>query len=225
GVAVEEGHAIYTVNVASGEYREVYRLPEPPRAGFHLQWSHVNPSMLSFVGNVYRLMVLDIREGTAKAIYKEQTDENVTHEHWWVADAHGDDQMVFCGGTHPEPVEDAHVKVVNVQTGVVRVIGAGSWWPEGQDEEVAKRNFWHCSGDKLGHWVVADNWHGDITIFEGATTRPHLLTTGHRVYGRGVHPHVGWDRQSKRVIFTSHRLGNPNVCIATIPEAWQPKSR
>ena len=33
--------------------------------------------------------------------------------------------------------------------------------------------------------------------------------------------HVGWDRQGKQVIFISHMLGTQNVCIATIPDAWQ----
>ncbi|MCC6489202.1 MAG: hypothetical protein IT364_17005, partial [Candidatus Hydrogenedentes bacterium] len=70
-------------------------------------------------------------------------------------------------------------------------------------------------------WVVADNWHGDITVFEAKTTRPHIVTSGHRTYGSGDHPHVGWDRLSKQVIFASHMQGNPDVCVATIPEAWQ----
>jgi hypothetical protein len=32
---------------------------------------------------------------------------------------------------------------------------------------------------------------------------------------------VGWDRQGKQVIFASHKLGNVDVCVATIPQAWQ----
>ena len=69
--------------------------------------------------------------------------------------------------------------------------------------------------------MVADNWHGDLTIFEAQTTRPHLLTQGHRTYGKGEHPHVGWDRNGEQVVFTSHLLGNPNVCLARIPKAMQ----
>ncbi len=221
GMNFPGGNGIDIIDVQSGKYRELCRIPNPPGYGGHVQWSHVNPNMLSFAGRTTRLMVVDIRDGKPRSIYKEWKNEHVTHEHWWTADAHGDDRMVFCGGLHPEPVEDAHVKVINVNTGVVRVIGPGAWWPTGQDEEVAKQNYWHCSGSEDGRWVAADNWHGDITIFEGKTSRPRVLTMGHRHYGHGEHPHVGWDRKGRQVIFTSHLLGDPNVCIATIPDKWQ----
>ena len=221
GVILDDARGIYILDVASGDYRELCRIPDPPGYGGHVQWSHSNPSMLSFAGRTNRLMVVDIRDGIPMSIYQEWEGEHVTHEHWWVADANGEDRMVFCSGIHPEPVEDAHVKVINLKTGVVRIIGTGAWWPTGQDEEVAKQNFWHCSGSEDGRWVAADNWHGDITIFEGKTSRPRTLTVGHRTYGHGDHPHVGWDRQGKQVVFTSHMLGDPNVCVATIPDAWQ----
>lgn len=221
GVIIEDAGGIYVIDVASGEYRELCRLPDPPGYGGHVQFSRSNPNLLSYAGRPQRLMVVDIRDGVPRNIYAQRDGELVTHEHWWVADANGNDQLVFCAGLHPEPVEDAHVKVINVQTGVVRVIGTGAWWPDGEDEEVAKQNFWHCAGSEDGRWVAADNWHGDITLFEGKTSRPRQLTVGHRTYGHGEHPHVGWDREGKQVVFTSHMLGDPNVCIATIPEAWQ----
>jgi hypothetical protein len=69
--------------------------------------------------------------------------------------------------------------------------------------------------------VVADNWHGDIVLFEGRNSRPHLLTKDHRTYGGGEHPHPGWDRKGEQVIFTSHKLGSPDVCIATVPDSLQ----
>ena len=78
-----------------------------------------------------------------------------------------------------------------------------------------------AAGSADGRWIAADNWHGDLMLFEGKTTRPHLLTAGHRTYGQGEHPHVGWDRKGEKVVFCSRLLGNPNVCIATIPKAWQ----
>jgi len=65
------------------------------------------------------------------------------------------------------------------------------------------------------------NWHGDIMLFDGKTSRPHLLTTSHRTYGGGEHPEVGWDRKGERVIFSSHKLGGVTICVATIPTAWQ----
>jgi len=221
GAHFDGGSGVVLVDAVSGETRELFRLPDPPGYGGHVQWSRSNPNLLSFAGRPERLMVVDVRDGVPRSIYNQREGELVTHEHWWTADAGGDDRMVFCGGLHPEPVEDAHVKEINVRTGVVRVIGTGAWWPDGEDEEVARRNFWHCAGSEDGRWVAADNWHGDITIFEGKTSRPRLLTVGHRTYGRGDHPHVGWDREGKQVVFTSHKLGSPDVCIATIPEAWQ----
>jgi hypothetical protein len=58
-------------------------------------------------------------------------------------------------------------------------------------------------------------------LFDGKTSRPHLLTTNHRTYGGGEHPEVGWDRKGERVVFASHKLGGVTVCVATIPPAWQ----
>lgn len=214
---------IMLIDVASGEARELCRVGTPPGYGGHVQWSQSNPNLLSFAGRTPRLMVVDIRDGVPKGIYHEQKAELVTHEHWWIADEHGDDRIVFCGGTHPKPTENADVKVINVRTGEVRIIGSGAWWAEGTPEQIAKWNFWHCAGSANGKWVVADNWHGDITVFEADTTRPHLLTTGHRTYGKGDHPHVGWDRNGSQVVFASSMSGNTDVCVATIPPAWQKK--
>lgn len=221
GAIVGNGRAIFVIDVPSGAYRELCRIPDPPGYGGHVQWSHNNPNMLSFAGRTERLMVVDLRDGVPRNIYAQWDGELVTHEHWWVTDAHGDDQMVFCGGLHPKPSEESHVKVINVRTGVVRIIGAGAWWPTGGDEAIAKQNFWHCAGSEDGRWVAADNWHGDITLLEGKTTRRRILTVGHRHYGHGEHPHVGWDRKGRQVVFTSHLLGDPNVCVASIPPQWQ----
>ncbi|OHB76931.1 MAG: hypothetical protein A2W31_10380 [Planctomycetes bacterium RBG_16_64_10] len=160
--------------------------------------------------------MVDIRDGVPRNVYHEQPGELVTHESWWV-----DDQILFCGGTHPKPTEDSHVKVLNLTTGIVRIVGAGSWWPGATPAELAKHNWWHAAGSADGRWVAADNWHGDIMLFEGRTTRPRLLTTGHRTYAGGEHPHVGWDRAGKAVVFASHKLGNVDVCVAQIPDTWQ----
>jgi len=210
------GPMLITIDIETGEIEEIYRYPDAAGYLSHTQWSHTNPDLLSFAGHPNRLNAVDTSEKKVWTIYEQWPDEVNTHEHWWV-----DDQMVFCGGTHPEPNEDRHVKVINVFTGVTRIIGAGAWWPGGTDEEIARQNFWHCSGSDDGRWVAADNWHGDITLFEGATSRARILTKAHRNYGRGVHPHVGWDRHGRQVIFTSHKRGNPDICVATIPEEWQ----
>jgi oligogalacturonide lyase len=208
--------SIMTVNTATGELRTACVLPPDLEFSYHVQWNHQNPYLLNFASLKVRLNVVDIRDGQIRHPYLELPGELVTHEHWW-----GANQLVFCGGLHPKPTEDAHVKVLNVETGEVRILGAGSWWPEATPEEVSKFNFWHCAGSDNGRWVVADNWHGDITLFEAKTTRPHLLAAGHRTYGKGDHPHVGWDRKGEQVIFTSYTLGDANVCVATIPKAMQ----
>ena len=115
----------------------------------------------------------------------------------------------------------SHVKSLDIHTGQVRIVGSGAWWPEASPAEAAKLNWWHASGSSDGRWIAADNWHGDIMLFEGQTTRHHLLTSGHRTYGKGEHPHVGWDRKGEKVVFSSNMLGNWNVCVATIPKSWQ----
>lgn len=208
--------AILTIDVASGDVKELCRLPQWPNVVQHVQWSHTDPHLLSFAGRKPRLMVVDTRDGNPRSPYPEWSDELVTHESWWV-----NDQIIFCGGTIPKPTEISHVKVLDLKTGTVRVVGTGAWWAGGTPEEISRYNWWHADGSDDGRWIVADNWHGDIMLFEGKTTRPRLLAANHRTYGTGNHPHVGFDRAGKSVIFASHLLGDENVCVATIPEAWQ----
>lgn len=235
------GPAIVKIAIRSGKLTEVCRLPQPPGYGGHVQWSRTNPHLISFAGGRgptgdvagpvhlsagpedyalrgQRLWVVDIREGVPRNVYLAEEGELVTHESWWVGD-----QILFCGGKSPMPAPAvlSHVKVLNIYTGQVRIVGAGSWWPEATPPDAARLNWWHVAGSADGRWVAADNWHGDIMLFEGKTTRSHLLTAGHRTYGKGEHPHMGWDRKGEKVIFGSHRLGNLNVCVATIPKAWQ----
>jgi hypothetical protein len=233
------GPTICKIAIKSGKLSEVCRLPQSPGYGGHVQWSRTNPNLISFAGGRgptkdfsgpvsaatspedyagrgERLWVVDIREGVPRNVYLAEEGELVTHESWWV-----NDQLLFCGGKSPAPPELSHVKVLNIYSGQVRIVGAGSWWPEATPAEAARLNWWHAAGSADGRWVAADNWHGDIMLFEGKTTRPRLLTTGHRTYGKGEHPHVGWDRKGEKVVFGSHLLGNLNVCVATIPKAWQ----
>lgn len=205
----EGGMGIITIGVRTGEVREVCRVES---FSSHVLWSPATPHLLSFAGRRERLMLVDIRDGKPRAIYHQAPGELVTHEHWWVKD-----QMLFCGG-HRDG--ESHVKVIDVATGVVRIIGAGAWWEGGTPAEYAKVNWWYTAGDENGKWVVAGNWHGVIALFNGKTTRMHTLTTGHRIYGTGAGPVPSWDRRSKRVVFTSYKLGNPNVCVAMIPEEW-----
>jgi hypothetical protein len=83
--------------------------------------------------------------------------------------------------------------------------------------ELWKRNWGHCAGSDNGNWIAADNFHGIIALFGGKSARGKLLTVGHRTYGGGQHAHPSFDREGRIVVFTSNRLGEPRVCIATIP--------
>lgn len=212
----QPGNVVLVVDVTSGAVTTLLHIPSDPGYGGHVQWSRTSPDFLSFAGRQQRLQVIDVRDGKVRTPYVHGPQELVTHESWWV-----NDQMLFCGGTHPKPTENADVKVLDVATGEVRVIGSGAWWEGATPIELAKVNWWHAAGSADGVWVAADNWHGDIMLFEGKTTRPHLLTSGHRTYGKGDHPHVGWDRTSEKVVFTSQRFGNSDVCVAAIPSAWR----
>jgi oligogalacturonide lyase len=223
GADAGDAPVIYVIDTPTGMVKELCSIPDPPGYSGHVQWSRMNPKMLSFAGRQQRLMVVDVRDGKPRNVYKAMAGELVTHEIWWVPAGRkrDEDQILFCGGTHPKPTEDAHVKVLNLATGVVRIVGAGAWWRGGSDRAIAKVNWWHASGSDDGRWVAADNWYGDIMLFEGNTTRARSLTTGHRTYGHGEHPHVGWDRSGNAVVFASHRLGNVDVCVARIPDSWQ----
>lgn len=207
------------IDTETGRVEQLCSMPEGVGYHGHVQWSVTNPNWVSFAGDPYRLWVVDIRDKKPWAPYKESKDELVTHESWWVQD-----QLLFCGGGHKAPAEESHVKALDMHQGTIRIVGAGSWWPDAPPKDLTRRNWWHASGSPDGRWVAGDNWHGDIMLFEGKTTRPRLLTTNHRTYGGGEHPEVGWDRKGRQVIFSSHKLGGVTVCIATIPESWQEES-
>jgi hypothetical protein len=206
---------VLTIGVKTGAVTEVVRLPGRDFGG-HVVFSRTNPDLVSFGNAAYWISVMDVRKKTTVFNQKKVEGEFCTHHCWWIGDT-----ITFCGGFHPQPTEDADVKVIDIHTGVVRIIGKGSWWPEAKPVELARWNWWHACGSEVGRWIAADNWHGDIGLFHTKTTRTYWLTRGHRTYGGGTHPEVGWDRRGDQVIFASHLLGNVDVCVATIPKAWQ----
>ncbi len=204
------------IDEVTGAWERLCDMPAGVTYHGHVQWSITNPYWISFAGEPDRLWVVDIRDRKPWCPYHQQKDEMVTHESWWL-----NDELIFCGGTHPKPTEDSHLKAIDLRAGTVRIIGEGSWWPGASSAEIAKRNWWHASGSPDGRWMAGDNWHGDIMLFDGKTSRPKSLTTNHRTYGSGEHPEVGWDRKGKQVIFGSHKIGGVTCCVATVPEAWQ----
>jgi hypothetical protein len=236
-----------TIRVSDGELREVCRADGPNPRLSHLQWSRTASNMLCTAigpdwhteGTPPRLHIIDPEEGIPRPVYHQVVDELFTHESWWV-----DDQILYCGappavglpGDEMDNRQMAHVNVLNTKTGIVRIMGAGNWWSGEESKEVWRRNWWHCAGSDDGRWVVADTFHGDLALFEGMTTRPALLTAGHRVktgtseYApNGAHPEPGWDRKGEQIIFSSHLLSggessDPNVCVATIPAEWQQRN-
>lgn len=219
GGASIEGAAnpsLVLIDEQTGKWERLCDMPEGVEYHGHVQWSMTNPNWVSFAGAPNRLWVVDIRDRKPWCPYAQQKDEMVTHESWWA-----DDELIFCGGIHPKPTEDSHLKAIDMHNGTVRIIGEGSWWPNATPEEIAKRNWWHASGSPDGRWMAGDNWHGDIMLFDRKTSRPRSLTTNHRTYGKGEHPEVGWDRKGKQVIFGSHKLGGVTVCVTTVPEEWQ----
>ena len=192
----------------------------------HIQFSWTQPDLLSFARGYgkdtapldplepphSRIWFVSVNTRTPVPAFYQKPGELVTHESWWV-----NDLMLFIGGHR---IEEAHVKVMNSETGDIRIVGAGAWIEGIEARELSKVNWWHASGSRDGCWVAADNWHGIIAIFDAKTTQMRILTTGHRTYGSGAHPHVGWDLYSKSVEFTSNKLGNPDVCIGELPESW-----
>jgi hypothetical protein len=225
GYIMDGAYYIAVAHTQTGQTRVVAR---PEMAFGHLQFSWNRPDLLSFSGSYggdtapldpnepahARIWFVNTTIGAPLPAFFQKPGELATHECWWVHD-----QITFIGGHRQE---EAHVKVLDLKTGEIRIIGAGAWWAGGSDKEISEVNWWHAAGSPDGNWVAADNWHGIIALFNAKTTEMKTLTTGHRTYGSGAHPHVGWDLSGKSVEFTSNKNGNSDVCIAVIPEIWQP---
>jgi len=223
GYSIAGKYIIAVADIKTAEARVVAR---PDMAIGHIQFSWNRPELLSFSGSYgsdtapldpgepphARIWFVNTAIGVPLPAFYQKPGELATHECWWV-----NDQMTFIGGYRPE---EGDVKVLDLKSGEIRIIGAGAWWEGGTDKELSRVNWWHSAGSPDGHWVAADNWHGIIALFDAQTTEMHILTEGHRTYGGGAHPHVGWDLTGKSVEFTSNKFGNPDVCIARIPETW-----
>ncbi len=219
---------------ADKETGEIQEAARTPFIQGHIQCSWDRPDLVMFnhardwkwadhniEGGQYdhRMWLADLSDRLPWKLYPDAASgELTTHECFWV-----DNQVVFCSGSHWMPGfggEESHVKVIDVDTGIARIIGAGSWLEEVSAKDLAKRNWWHTSGDPNGRFAAADNWHGDIALFSAQSSRERLLVQGHRTYGSGAHPHMGWDPTGKKLVFASNRRGNPDVCIVEIPEDW-----
>ncbi len=203
---------IAIVNIRTGDVRLLRGIWH---AG-HIQFSRQSPYLLSYAGMKERLWVIDLRDGEPRLIHPEAPRELVAHECWWI-----NDTLTFCGGYRKG---ESHVKVIDPRTGEVRIVGPGVWvpWRDPGDDVLNRWNWWHAAGYQGGAWIVADNWYGDLVLFDGHTTQMRRLTLGHRKYGLGQHPEPGWDRTGRKIVFSSQMLGPSDVCVATIPDSWQP---
>lgn len=224
GYSSKEHYYIAIVEIETGLSEVVTKVDYPVQ---HIQFSWNRPDMLSYARSYgsdtaptdpteeprARIWFLNIKTKIPMPAFYQVPGELVTHECWWV-----NDQITFIGGHRRE---EGHVKVFNLINNEIRVVGTGAWMENVEAKELSKYNWWHAAGSPDGRWVVADNWHGNIALFDAKTTRMRLLTTGHRVYGSGAHPHAGWDLEGRSVEFTSNKLGNPDVCIVKIPLKWQ----
>ena len=225
--AVEGVDYISFYDFTTGELRPATKLSFNTQ---HLQFHWSRPDLLSFCrgyGSDHapldpkeaphaRIWFMNVNTRVPIPAFYQVPGELVTHECWWV-----NDQITFLGGhRNVDDRVEAHVKVLDLKTGDIRIVGAGAWWDEGTAPQLSQVNWWHAAGSPDGKWVAADNWHGIIALFNAKTTEKKILTSGHRTYGKGAHPHAGWDLASKQVEFTSNKRGNPDVCIAVIPGDW-----
>lgn len=209
---INQTQSIIAVNIQTGEITTLLEW-DLTHYFSHVQFSKYNPNLLRFSHFPHRIWMVDTRNpGEAIKIHLQEEGELVTHEDWWV-----NDQLTFCGGYR---IEQSHLKIVDIHTNKTRILGGGSWLPDRTPFELSQFNWWHASGSWDGKWVAADNWHGHIAIVDERTSHLRLLTQNHRTYGGGDHPHVGWAPDSKSVEFTSHKRGNPDVCIAYLPTEW-----
>jgi hypothetical protein len=223
GYILNNRHHIAVADIQSGETAVVAQLGYPVQ---HIQFSWDRPDLLSFARSYgsdtapldseepahARIWFVNVLTKTPVPAFYQQPGELVTHECWW-----RNDQITFVGGHRKE---EGHVKVLDIRSGEIRILGAGSWWQTGTNSELAMVNWWHAAGSPDGRWIAADNWHGIIALFNAKTTEMKILTQGHRTYGGGAHPHVGWDLSGGSVEFTSNKYGNPDVCIGIIPGDW-----
>ncbi|HQE60683.1 MAG TPA: T9SS type A sorting domain-containing protein [Candidatus Latescibacteria bacterium] len=219
-------YSVYRISVSNGEMIEVCRASSSIS---HLQWSRGPSNLLMYSGNDdARLWVVNPAEGVPRNVYVQvpSMGEWVTHESWWV-----NDQILWCGAPwpagyelDPQRGEYHHVNVLDLHSGISRIVAAGSWLPAQENSERWKRNFHHACGDEDGRWIVADSFSGVLTLTEGKTTRTRLFTVGHRTYGGGEHSHPSFDRLGKQVVFVTNRFGEPRVCVARIPDDWRAES-
>ena len=216
---------IVVFNVNSGQTKPIATVDYPVS---HIQFSWTRPDLLMFARTYpegdrmsleksrdgmpnRRLWHVDFSGKAPWPIHDQVPGELVTHECWWT-----EERLTFCGGHHPH---ESHLKIYDLNTKRISILGACGWWPKGTAEQITRRAWWHAAGSPDGRWVAADTFHGGISLFDATTGEEHPLTAGHRIFGsKGAHPHVGWAPSSDRVVYASNKRGNVDVVISHLPK-------
>ncbi len=152
---------VITIDIRTGKVAEITHVPGADFAG-HVVFSRTNPKLLSFARSECWIAVMDVRKKKTVFKHKKVEGEFCTHHCWWLGET-----ITFCGGYHPQPTEDADVKVLDIRTGVVRIIGKGSWWPG------ATRPNWQngTGGTPAARKLVAGSLRTTGTATSGFSTR------------------------------------------------------
>lgn len=137
---VQADGKVVTINVKTGKIRELCHMPGKDFSG-HVVFSRHNPDLVSFCAGNAWLTAMNVKTGEIVFNHKKVPGEFATHHCWWVGDT-----ITFCGGFHSQPTEDADVKVIDIHSGEVRIVGKGAWWPEAKSIELARLNWWHSCG-------------------------------------------------------------------------------
>jgi oligogalacturonide lyase len=138
-------------------------------------------------------------------LYKETTDEWVTHEIWL-----DKDYVLFNVLGHQPKLrtKPQGILSINVRNQEVRLHG-----------QAEARGYWHCAGTADRRWAVGDTFTGEFYVINLLTGENKLLSAGHRPQGNETHSHHTMSPDGKRVLFNSGLLGNRDIMTITLPEA------
>ncbi len=151
---------------------------------------------------VQRIWAVNVDGSNNRPIYKETSDEWVTHE--TVA---GPDELMFNIMGHLPYLREkpTGIAVVNLRTNQMELLGQ-------VEEDMGngqQGGFWHCNGSPDGRWAVGDTFKGNVYVINRQTGERILLTTGHRM--RPDHTHPIFSPDSKRVLIQSGLLSDGKI--------------
>lgn len=196
---------IRALDLTSGEWRKV--IDTDFRMG-HVQANPWVPGEILYCwetgGDAPQRMFVVHADGTGnRPLYPENPADWVTHEVFIDAD-----HVMFnlMGHTPKLRQHPSGVMVIDLRTGGLENVG--------QTER--GRSFWHSGATPDGHWAVADDFDGGVTLIDRRTGRRTLLTTGHQMKPDHTHPNFSPD--GKRILIQSGMLsGGRKLDLMTVP--------